>query len=153
MGGATRAPICGAARRAISCGIRTSVRSGPCGPCCSVAPVGTITVWCVFRNASTSGFVISPRNTVAGFIRLPRVEEFTRCAVIGPAADILLGVDDPPGPLLDVPHQAEVHGVTARTRGPGTREHVAQGVDGRRRADRRGRKGARRQRKERASLE
>src|SRR4029077_11084526 len=45
----------------------TSVRRGPCGPCCSVAPVGMMTVWCVFRNASTSGFVISPRKTVAAF--------------------------------------------------------------------------------------
>jgi hypothetical protein len=27
-----------------------------------------ITVWFVVRNASTSGFVISPRNTVGGFI-------------------------------------------------------------------------------------
>src|SRR5437870_11291799 len=46
----------------------TSVKRGPCGPCCSVAPVGTMTVWCVFRNASTSGFVISPRKTVGGFM-------------------------------------------------------------------------------------
>jgi 50S ribosomal subunit-associated GTPase HflX len=30
--------------RATSCGMSTSVRSGPCGPCCSVAPVGTITI-------------------------------------------------------------------------------------------------------------
>src|SRR5438309_11210000 len=49
----------------------TSVKSGPCGPCCSVAPVGTMTVWCVFRNASTSGFVISPRKTVGGFMARP----------------------------------------------------------------------------------
>src|SRR3954471_22196293 len=48
----------------------TSVASGPWGPCCSVAPVGTMTVSCVFRNASTSGLVISPRNTVGGFIAL-----------------------------------------------------------------------------------
>ena len=27
------------------CGTRTSVSSGPCGPCCSVEPVGTMTVW------------------------------------------------------------------------------------------------------------
>src|SRR5207344_1534035 len=51
-----------------SCGIRTSVRSARCGPCCSTAPTGTMTVWCDFRKASTSGLVISPRNTVSGFI-------------------------------------------------------------------------------------
>src|SRR5690349_5184349 len=58
----------GAMRRAISLGIRTSVRSGACGPCCSVAPVGTMTVWCDLRNVSTSTLVISPRNTVDGFM-------------------------------------------------------------------------------------
>jgi hypothetical protein len=44
IGGATTAPTRGATRRAISCGTRTSVSNGACGPCCSVAPVGTITV-------------------------------------------------------------------------------------------------------------
>src|SRR6187402_1420715 len=68
MGGATSAPSVGAARRATSCGIRTSVRSARCGPCCSTAPTGTMTVWCDFRKASTSGLVISPRNAVSGFI-------------------------------------------------------------------------------------
>src|SRR5262245_40364102 len=46
----------------------TSVSSGPCGPCCSVAPVGTITVLCDFRKVSTSGFVSSPRKTVGFFM-------------------------------------------------------------------------------------
>src|SRR4029453_12600807 len=31
-------------------------------------PRGTMTVWCAFRKSSTSGLVISPRNTVSGFI-------------------------------------------------------------------------------------
>src|SRR5712691_2164965 len=46
----------------------TSVSNGPWGPCCSVEPVGTITVSCADRKASSSRFVISPRNTVGGFI-------------------------------------------------------------------------------------
>src|SRR5689334_20854466 len=68
MTGATTALTCGAARRATSFGTMTSVSSGPCGPCCSVEPTGTMTVCDCRRKASTSGFVISPRNTVAGFI-------------------------------------------------------------------------------------
>src|SRR5688572_24090681 len=67
MLGATSAPTRGAARRATSVGTRTSVNSGPCGPCCSVEPVGTMTVSCSVRNASTCGLVISPRNTVGDF--------------------------------------------------------------------------------------
>ena len=58
----------GATRRATSTGTRTSVSNGPCGPCCSVEPIGTRTVSWSRTNASTSGFVISPRNTVGGFI-------------------------------------------------------------------------------------
>src|SRR5947207_429328 len=75
MGGATTAPIRDATRRATSVGMSTSVASGPCGPCCSVAPVGMMTVWFVFRNASTSSVVISPRNTVAGFIGVIVIED------------------------------------------------------------------------------
>src|SRR4051812_1463703 len=48
----------------------TSVARGPCGPCCSVAPVGMMTVSWLFKKVSTSGLVISPRNTVGGFIAL-----------------------------------------------------------------------------------
>jgi hypothetical protein len=44
IGGATTAPMVGAILLAISLGISTSVSSGACGPCCSVAPIGTITV-------------------------------------------------------------------------------------------------------------
>src|SRR5687768_15200103 len=45
-----------------------SVDSGPWGPCCSVEPIGTITVLWSATKASTSGFVISPRNTVGRFV-------------------------------------------------------------------------------------
>ena len=56
----------------------TSVASGACGPCCSVAPTGMMTVCFVFRNASTSSVVISPSNTVGGFMdRILRL--LTRC--------------------------------------------------------------------------
>src|SRR5262245_48629594 len=60
-------------RRAISVGTSVSVARGPCGPCCSVEPVRMTTVWWSTRNASTSRFVISPRNTVGGFIGDPPV--------------------------------------------------------------------------------
>ena len=48
-----------------SVGTIASVSSGPCGPCCSVEPVGMMIVWVRWRAARTSGSVISPRNTVA----------------------------------------------------------------------------------------
>src|SRR6185503_17040828 len=68
MVGATTAPTRGAARLAISVGIRASVSNGPWGPCCSVEPVGTMTLWWSRKKVSTSGLVISPRNTVGGFM-------------------------------------------------------------------------------------
>ena len=42
--------------------------AGRAGPCCSVEPIGTMTVVCSATNASTSGLVISPRNTVGRFM-------------------------------------------------------------------------------------
>src|SRR3954451_6983685 len=48
----------------------TSVESGPCGPCCSVDPVGTSTVSPPpSRYASTWGRVSSARNTDGRGIR------------------------------------------------------------------------------------
>src|SRR6185436_18716829 len=78
-----------ASRRAISCGISTSVRRGPCGPCCSVAPVGMMTVWCLARKASTSGFVISPRNTVRGFTSLLAGGWLVRRLQVQPRGDFI----------------------------------------------------------------
>src|SRR5215208_7976734 len=69
--GPTAAPTSGAIRRATSVGMIVSVSSGPWGPCCSVDPTGTMTVWCWRRKASSSGLVISPRKTVGGFTRAP----------------------------------------------------------------------------------
>src|SRR5688572_16500646 len=49
----------------------TSAGSAWCGPCCSVEPTGSITVWVAFRTCATSRLVISPRKTVGGFMALP----------------------------------------------------------------------------------
>src|SRR5258708_4973827 len=79
--------------------MRTSVRSGPCGPCCSVEPVGTMIVWCFVRKASTSPFHLAPGLEMA--VRSGRPGEPRRRAgrdqVAGPECHVAAQIRDDVG--------------------------------------------------------
>ena len=55
VGATTRFPSCFSAAWAMISGHIQSVPSRPVGPCCSLEPIGTTTVFVVFSRASISG--------------------------------------------------------------------------------------------------
>src|SRR5215471_3278281 len=95
MGGATSARKRGAARRAISVGITTSVSIAECGPCCSTAPTGIITVWSFRKKTSSSALVSSPRKTVGGFMKANPSPPLPLCASSN-LLQVRAFIEDPP---------------------------------------------------------